>query len=469
MSRAIALLAACVLAIAPARPSRAAAADRASEQREEARRHFRLGVGLFQIGDHAAALTEFEASQRHFPSAQALQNIALCLTRLHRYVRALETLETLEAEHGAALSATDRKAVGDSIRELSNVVGTLTLNVVPPSAQVFVNDRPIPAEALAKPLRLSSGEYRISARARAHQQASQSVVIAGGEQVRVDLYLEPDAGEVTVRPAEPGAYIAVDGRMLARGLWRGSLAAGSHRIEVSKNGYEAYVTQITLEPGERVEIRPSLGPLMPGTAAPGPAAARDSSTPGRAPRGWYGLFTATDLLVLGHPDGFARASGADATGGSYGFRAGYRFWQNVAFEGLFDMGKQTVGPGTWADPASRTSLETSYDLSTRRFGGNVRLLAGGRAARLSSVFGVGAAHHVIDLGPVHAEGSNGFFLFELGAQFNVGHVLLEVAALAMAEGTTGLRVGDRRLYTDHTVVPQLGLGFRAGLGEWGQW
>lgn len=435
----------------------------ADDAQETARRHFKSGVALFQNGDFTGALAEFEASQRDLPSASSLQNIALCLTRLHRYLPALETLDKLKSDYGSTLSPEDRKAVDGSIRELLQLVGTVTMRVSPPGAIVSINGKPLSAEAARRPIRLSSGEYTFKAEAQFHAPVERTETIAGGDDRTIELVLRPQAAEVEIFASDRDAAIAIDRQPVAFGVWTGPLMPGEHLVQVYKDGFKPFTTRVPVKAGDHIELRPLLGP--PDSDA-GRSASPANPNEVVAPRGWFALFTANTVVPLYHPDHFK--SRDVWMGGSYGVRGGYRFWQNVAFEGLIDIGKQSVGPGEYTPPNAPVG-RTTYELSTTRVGGNVRLLTGGRVARLSSVFGVGSVTHKLELGAISATGSEGYFLLEFGAQFNIGHVLLEAAALTYLEGATAIKYQGERIYTDHTIIPQVGVGFRAGYGEWGRW
>lgn len=465
-----------MLGIALVGPVRAA---RGNEQ-EDARRHFKAGVALFQSGDFGAALVEFEASNRTRQTASTLQNIALCFTKLHRYLDALETLDKLTAQYGAGLSAEDRKAVDDSIRQLSQLVGTVQLRVSPSNARISVDGKVLPSEALSRPIRVALGEHKIRADAPLYAPEEKVLKLVGGDNVSVDLTLRLEGGQIAIYASDAGAAIAIDSRSLAYGAWTGPLAPGSHLVQVYKKGYIPYSTWFDIAAGDRLEMRPVL---RPSSSAETPGAALTPLTPGavrtgsqvaetqRAPRGWYGLLSATTLVPMRHPDHFSM-SGSSA-GGAFGLRLGYRFWENIAFEAMIEGGTQTVGPGTWTNDAGVQSKEM-YDLQSGRFGGNVRLLTGGRVARFSAVLGVGGVKHDLTVASTKRSGSDSYLLGEAGVQFNIGHVLLEFMAVSLIEGASNVKSAEGQapnhpMYTEHTVIPQVGAGFRAGYGEWGRW
>lgn len=442
-----------------------------AQDRQEARRHLKMGVTLFQEANYEAALVEFEASFRELPSASALQNIALCQTKLYRYVDAIDTLQTLRTRFASELTPREAAKVEDALRNLSQLVGTLTLRVTPPGAKVTVDGRPVDDTELGRPLRLSSGEYRVEVSAPSHAPAARVVKVAGGESKTVSIELEPVAlGRISIQVNDEAAAIALDGVPLAYGMWSGDVPVGEHELQIYKPGHVTLTHAIRVRAGDRMDLRLPVGP---------PKASGDPSSPGydlvglpyrfgekRSPldptTGWYGLLSASNLAVLRSPDGFEADDDADVTGGSFGVRAGYRFGEYIGLEAMFDSGSQSVA-------GRLDGVPETYDLSSRRYGGNVRVLAGGRNLRFSGTFGVGAVWHRLTMGGREYSGTNSYFGLEMGPQINVGQVLLEGVAQAFVEGANNARDGDARIYTERTVLPQIGVGLRVGFSQWGTW
>src|SRR6187200_91687 len=102
----------------PGTPSSAAA----SEATVEARRHFKLGIKLYQDTNYLGALAEFEAAYSAKPGPGSLQNVALCQKALFRYREAAATLEDLLKAHGGELSEGESKAVIEAVAELHGLV-----------------------------------------------------------------------------------------------------------------------------------------------------------------------------------------------------------------------------------------------------------------------------------------------------------------------------------------------------------
>ncbi len=472
----VALLAATLGAVAGPASAGPVAAAPTQDAKESARHHLHLGVTLFQERNYTGALAEFEASYRDLPTAAALQNIALCQTRLFRYVAALETLEKLQREFGSSLSADDREAIRKTEQDLAPLVGSLVLHVDPPDAHVTIDGRPLDTSKPDQPIRLASGEYRISGTAPSHAPVEIVARIAGGERQQIDLVLPATAADVSILASNPGAAIVIDREAKSYGAWSGSLAPGSHLLQVYKTGFKPFATQLDVRAGDRIELRLPLGASDPAVL---PAEADSSALPYAdgdpsqpldepPPKGFYGLVAATNTAVLQSPDRFTPRTKGDATGGFFGVRAGYRFNAYFAFEGMFESGGQDVD-GQMTDTATGTSTPASYTLTTSRYGGNVRLLAGGRSIRFSGTFGVGAVHHKLVLDALTFAGTNSYFGLEVGPQVNMGKAILELTLQTTFEGATSVSSNGLRPYTDHTIVPQAGIGLRVGYGEWGRW
>src|SRR5688572_12729410 len=96
-----AVLVACLVGVSPralpaapaADPSATSSSTATAEATAEARRHFKLGIKLYQDTNYPGALAEFEAAYAAKPGPGSLQNVALCQKALFRYREAAATLE----------------------------------------------------------------------------------------------------------------------------------------------------------------------------------------------------------------------------------------------------------------------------------------------------------------------------------------------------------------------------------------
>src|SRR4051812_7106673 len=153
----------------------------AAEATAEARRHFKLGIKLYQDTNYPGALAEFEAAYAAKPGPSSLQNVALCQKALFRYREAAASLEQLLQAHGTELSEGERKAVTDAIVELHGLVGSIVVNVEPSDAKVTVDGRAVPLSELRTGVEVNVGEHTIVADLPGYARLSRMVRVASGQ------------------------------------------------------------------------------------------------------------------------------------------------------------------------------------------------------------------------------------------------------------------------------------------------
>src|SRR3954471_7644834 len=86
-----------------------------AEATAEARRHFKLGIKLYQDTNYPGALAELAAAYAAKPSPSSLENVRLCQKALFRYREAATTLDQWLQTHGSELKEGGTKAVTEAI------------------------------------------------------------------------------------------------------------------------------------------------------------------------------------------------------------------------------------------------------------------------------------------------------------------------------------------------------------------
>ena len=468
----------------------------------ESRRHFDNGLKLYRDGNYAGALAEFEAAYDLSPSAGSLRNVALCQKALFRYAESAASLERLLSEHGDALDPKQRRMVEETITELAALVGTVVIQVNPPTAEITIDGRPIPAEERSNGVRLNVGEHTIVASAPAHASLTRTIrVSAEQHQVVPDLVLKPVTGFLVITANDPEAAIAVDGKAVAFQQWSGSVKPGRHLVQIYKEGGDSYEERVKVELGETVvvsaprdeparEVSASMTLDTPPPAPPPPEGAQ---------LGWYALASLTVLGVANAPRGLEHnvADDTEIGGVTGGVRAGYRIFDPFAVEALIEGGgfpvRHACDPVSWKDCQAQDAVQRDYQLSTLRLGGNARLFTSGEKLRFTSTIGTGSVRHrlkmrdlsqddrnaIADSAPdptsidIDAEleperdavGFNPYFMLELGLQLNEKHGLFEINGTVLIDRTNNTR-DDRDGYRPYRGLVFLGLGLRAGWSEW---
>ncbi len=448
------------------------------EATAEARRHFKLGIKLYQDTNYPGALVEFEAAYAAKPGPGSLQNVALSQKALFRYREAAGTLEQLLARHGAELSEGEKKAVTDAIAELSNLVGSIVVNVEPNDAKVTLDGRAVPPSELRTGVDVNVGEHTLVADLPGYARLSRVVSVASGQkQLPVELKLKATDGFLNVLSSDPRAAIAVDGETRAFREWHGSVKPDTdHLIQVFREGYESYESTVSVALGKTLDVRATLGPRLDGEA-PEPAVEKQGSMPAppprRVPHGYYGLFT-LGVLGLGQKPLELTSTRSGAAMGTVGIRGGYRIWAPVAAELMLDYGRLNVDDAT----ADASDTQRKYSLTAWRFGPNLRLMTTGKTWRFTSTVGTGAVHHKLALDPVandamrtggSASGFDPYFLLELGVQWSLGHVLLGAEVVTLIDGASSLNktaLEDSKAFGNTNTLPLFGLSIHGGFSRW---
>lgn len=442
----------------------------------EARSHFQNGVKLYSAKNWQGALAEFDAAYKLKPGPSSLKNIALCQKELFRYTDAIDTLKKALDRHAAEMSEAEQKSVRDAIAELGALVGSIVVRVVPADARVLLDGRPLDRSELGASIRLNTGEHVLTADAPGHARVARTIRVAGGQKdVAVDLTLSQNAGMVAVTSKDPKAAIAIDGKPLAFSTWRGPLEPGRHYVQVYRDGFKQFEQYFMVEVGKTVAIEAAL--------------TKDERPPPSKPvdqRGFYALGVISAVGLRNAPGGL-EIDQSEISGSSVGVRAGYRLWTPVGVELLIEGGSHKVEKAcdttaTGHKCGTATAFERSFTLDSLRFGPNLRIMSAGESLRFTSVVGAGAVRHEIDLDPPSEDGVSKvpggnaknwdpYFLVEIGAQYNLSHVVFELCGLVFIDGASSAKGNgdDGRTWTPFEDTGGLimgGIGLRVGWTEW---
>lgn len=470
---------------ASAQPGKKKPEAPADPQTIEARTHFQNGLKLFQDGNFPGAIAEFEAAYRLKPGPASLKNIALCQKALFRYGEAVETLNRVLSVHAKELSADDKTQIDAAIAELTALVGSIEIKITPADARVFVDGRYVDPKERAAGVQLNTGEHTITADAAGYAKLTKNIRVAGGQKnVLVELGLTPIAGFVHIKTQDPQAAIAIDQKPLSFGEWNGAVNPGTHYFQVYKKGFEQYQKRFVVEVGKSQEITvPALTPadeddpvVVPGGPELKP----------RQQQGFYGMVAVGGQGLRGSPAAL-EVDETNAAGASVGARAGYRIWTPIAVEGMLETSRHenlkacdTDAGGT--SNCNRKTYERTLTLDALRVGGNLRIMSAGERLRFVSTAGVGAVRHQIELDPIEsgqdaeaawlfekgakAHGWDPYFLLELGAQYNWGHILIELSGQLYVDGASNVKGGNWEPYKDTGGLLIGGISLRGGWSEW---
>jgi tetratricopeptide (TPR) repeat protein len=173
----------------------------------QGRTHFLRGVDLFRDQDYRAALIEFRRANEIAPSYRILYNLGQTYFELQDYVGAHDAFQGYLDQGGTQIPAARRTQVAEDLLKLEARMAYLTVTVDADGASVAVDDVPAGTTPLRAPVRVSSGERRISATLEGRGTVSRTLEVAGADQLTVNLELpraavpSPPVPVAMVRPA----------------------------------------------------------------------------------------------------------------------------------------------------------------------------------------------------------------------------------------------------------------------------
>jgi hypothetical protein len=176
--------------------------------------------------------------------------------RLDLVVRDLQTKATLYALEpivlaDAALPAGSTPATG---------FGRLAIEVEPATALVFLDGEPLGRGSQAIPV--SVGPHLVTVAADGFEVFDEPVEIKPDAPAHVVARLARPSVTVTIEASVPGAQAAIDGTPRgATPVSLSGLAAGKHRVTVTRDGYQAYEAEFEWAGGKTQVVTAALAPI----------------------------------------------------------------------------------------------------------------------------------------------------------------------------------------------------------------
>jgi hypothetical protein len=229
---AAAAAAALLVAPVPARaqegpaPSPAPAAGQSANGDAAAR--FKQGLKLFDEGDYALALVEFERAYELAPNYRGLYNIGLVNAQLGRYAAAARALERYLRDGGTAIGPERRKEVEGRLADLKLRTATLEVSVNVAGSEVSLDNKPLDMSQLHGPMLIDAGEHTLRASAAGYEPAVRALTLAGADTAVVHFDLVASKGTSLPPQVPPVArrHLFVPGLIGTSVLAAGAITSG---------------------------------------------------------------------------------------------------------------------------------------------------------------------------------------------------------------------------------------------------
>jgi hypothetical protein len=235
-----------------------------ADEKEEAKQLFDEGKLLFVEKRYEAAIEKFEASLEKFPTYNGFFNLANCYRALLQYDKALAAVERMRNTMDPSPKPEIEAMFAEFEDSVWAVVGFLRLTVEPDDATVTVDGREIESADRKKPLILSPGYHEVAVWKDEYEKKIEHIQIASEQETVLSVKLHHVHAELFLTVYIPGALVTVDDEPVGKTPLDSAivLTEGSHRILVSKPGYQPAEQVVNMVPGTKTALSMSLKKIV---------------------------------------------------------------------------------------------------------------------------------------------------------------------------------------------------------------
>lgn len=217
-------------------------------------------------GRPAEALAAYKESYALEKNAAVVYNMGRANQALGNYPEALDRYEEFASTAPSAVLARVPGLPG-LLAEVRSHVAIVAIAVDVPGATVKLGDKVVGTTPLAKPIRTSIGQVQVVIEKEGWFPYSKSHTFAAGVGT-LDVMLHSKAKEaiVVVTSSVVGAKLSIDGREEGTVPTEIAVSPGSHRLDLSRDGYKAARASIAVAAGERSTVDVPMEKSAPITA-----------------------------------------------------------------------------------------------------------------------------------------------------------------------------------------------------------
>jgi hypothetical protein len=223
--------------------------------------------------DWTKAASEFDASNRAAPSADALEGLANAHYQQKQDAEAYASYDDWLKTYGAKAAPAKKKAAEARLQELAGRTGLLAVETAETGAAIAVDDKPMGTTPLASPLRLLAGPHRVRVTKDGFQPFDQAPNVAPGATATVQVKLEAQTtkGQLSVKEKSgKPVRVLVDNVDMGDAPWTGEVEAGPHDVGGRGPGFVATPEKVTVERGKTKDVElvasSSIATLKVGTS-----------------------------------------------------------------------------------------------------------------------------------------------------------------------------------------------------------
>ncbi|WP_437955585.1 PEGA domain-containing protein [Sorangium sp. So ce119] len=234
-----------------------------------ARIDFDAGRALLKSKDYANALIKFRGSYERSKDPGVLWFIARCEQLLGHYTRVADLASQIEKDPSPLLSAADRQDAAELVRAVTPYISFMSIDVSEAGAEVFVDDESRGKTPLKARLRVDVGRRRIRIVKPGFTKYERVVEVSGQESLDLHARLTREVQRARLLiTAGRNDQIALDGKVVARERWEGTVPIGGHSLLVTAPGMFPKEREVSLLNGETRRIEMPLDTTRPPRGGP---------------------------------------------------------------------------------------------------------------------------------------------------------------------------------------------------------
>jgi len=221
------------------------------DQRRRSELHYRSGLELFEAGDRAQALVEFELAYELFGSDDIIFMMAQCEYHLGQLAKA-------RAHYTHFLNRNPEGRLAETARvrliAIERRPGTLVINSVPDKLRVTIEgpNQTLTGQAPNR-FEVRRGRYTIRVERNNYQPQQRLIDIDAGETKSLFFGLEPVPARLSIRTTPSRAALFVRG-MRAENPYDQDVAPGAYQVYAEAEGHQARRETFLIKPGQRRSI-----------------------------------------------------------------------------------------------------------------------------------------------------------------------------------------------------------------------
>jgi hypothetical protein len=228
-------------------------AARPTDTPEEAKRKGDEAMVALRYQD---ALAHYQRAYEATKSPALLYNMGRAYEGLAEFPKALDALEEFNEKAPAELKSRVSK-LEELLRDVRNRVATLVVSCSVESADVRLGEKVIGRTRIGQTvIRVNAGKQRLVVSREGYFSFEKDLMLSGGklETVEVTLASRSEAAVLRVTSPVEGASVALDGKPMGVVPVESPVLPGTHKVGVTREGYDDADTSVVVNAGERKDV-----------------------------------------------------------------------------------------------------------------------------------------------------------------------------------------------------------------------